>query len=33
VRELGYTIEAGPMMFRPDVIEMHEMSKADEESL
>ena len=32
VRELGYTIEAGPMVIRPDVIEMHRMSKADEES-
>ncbi|MCP5070860.1 MAG: nucleotidyltransferase family protein [bacterium] len=32
VRELGYTIEAGPMVIRPEVIEMHRMSKADEES-
>ena len=32
VRELGYTIEAGPMVIRQDVIEMHRMSKADEES-
>jgi len=32
VRGLGYTIEAGPMVIRPEVIEMHPMSKADEES-
>ena len=32
VRELGYTIEAGPMVVRPDVVEMHRMSKPDEES-
>jgi len=32
VRGLGYTIEAGPMVIRPEVIEMHRMSKADEES-
>ncbi len=32
VRALGYTIEAGPMVIRPEVIEMHRMSKADEES-
>ena len=32
VRSLGYTIEAGPMVVRPDVVEMHRMSKADEDS-
>lgn len=32
VRGLGYTIEAGPMVIRPEVIEMHRMSKADGES-
>jgi len=32
VRGLGYTIEAGLMVIRPDVVEMHRMSKADEET-
>lgn len=32
VRGLGYAIEAGLMVIRPDVVEMHRMSKADEET-
>ena len=32
VRGLGYKIEAGPMVVRPGVVEMHRMSKPDEES-
>jgi hypothetical protein len=32
LRGLGYTIEAGPLVIRPDVIEMHRMSKPDDES-
>jgi hypothetical protein len=32
VRGLGYAIDAGPIVIRPDVVEMHRMSKADEES-
>jgi hypothetical protein len=32
VRGLGYTIEAGLMVVRPDVVEMHRMSKADDET-
>lgn len=32
VRGLGYVIEAGLMVIRPGVVEMHRMSKPDEES-
>lgn len=32
VRGLGYTIEAGLRVIRPDVVEMDPMSKADEET-
>jgi len=32
IRELGYTIEAGPMVIRPGVVEIHRMSKPDPDS-
>jgi hypothetical protein len=32
VRALGYSIEAGPLVIRPGVIEIHRMTKPDPES-